>query len=892
MSDTLYDIPNYGLVRQDRSISRGGGVCWYVHNKYRFKVINLEPINNIQLEQLWISVRIKNYKYGFGVVYVPPATDMSFLEDLDNTLCQINTEVDKVVLVGDFNIDLLKTTRQSTKLINLLATYSLIQVVSQPTRITATSQTLLDVICLSEDIEHEPCKEVDLLNMTDHLLVECRLAIRTTPKKPNITVYRDFSHFIAADFARDAMRMDWNRVLDLADVDEKVDFFNSAISSLFDFYAPLKSKTIKKQRHPYITFAITKLIQLKKKAKSKYLKTKNLMDYAQYRSLRNYTANAINQEKRAYLNYEINRNKNNPKKLWKNLDKLNIHNKCRNYIPEDRFDGNMLNDFFINVGGPGQIDEAYIDYFNTNMKERTDPLQFSEVTPEDVKDVLKTLKSDAVGADSISLKFLKIVTPYCVDILTHILNYSLAKAQVPRLWKKSVIIPFSKTATPEHPSDLRPISILPTVSKILEKIVLKQIVNHVNKHILPSTQSGFRPGHSTSTALLKITNDITHAMDNSKVTFLILIDFSKAFDTIHHELLLSKLHFYGFSNGIIQWFRSYLSARTQVVQLHGQFSDEREILKGVPQGSILGPLLFTIYTANMSEILNNTCCFHQYADDTQIYQSCSASDVNETIENLNNNLQEIFRWSTNSGLKINPTKTTAVCLGTSVLRARALSLLSTDLLMNGTVIEFTPSAKNLGVCFDANLNFEGHVNKLLSVSYCKLKSIYKFKSFINCDVKWNLCNALILSRLNYCSPVYYSFLTNEYAHKLQKVQNCCLRFSYNINYRDHVTPHFNHLNILKNENVFLMQYMQLLYNILKSNNPKYLSEMLIKRCDIHQRDTRSSQLYTIPQHNTAKFKNCFTYKAAEILNKYHSLYISSQTSTSFKRTLKSMLLNV
>jgi len=175
-----------------------------------------------------------------------------------------------------------------------------------------------------------------------------------------------------------------------------------------------------------------------------------------------------------------------------------------------------------------------------------------------VEEILKTLSSNAEDCDKISLKMWNLVMPYCIDCLTHIINFSITAGVVPKIWKMAKITPIPKTSKCSQPSDLRPINILPVASKILEKVVLGQILDHVNKYVLPDTQSGFRKLFSTNTALLKITSDIVGEMDSGRVTLLVMLDYSKAFDSMNHKLVLAKLHYNAFHPTVIKWFSSYL----------------------------------------------------------------------------------------------------------------------------------------------------------------------------------------------------------------------------------------------------------------------------------------------------------------------------------------------
>lgn len=432
------------------------------------------------------------------------------------------------------------------------------------------------------------------------------------------------------------------------------------------------------------------------------------------------------------------------------------------------------------------------------------------------------------------------------------------------------------------------------MSKVLEKVVYNSLIHHIqHNHLLPKTQSGFRSQYSTVTAMIKITTDIAKSIDDSKVTYLALLDYSKAFDVIDRDLLIAKLHYYGINEQMLKWFRNYLSSRYQAVKIENNISVDLSVSYGVPQGSILGPILFTIFTADLPSVLRDNWNIHLYADDTQVYKSCLPLEVNGIVSELNNNLQCISEWSKSNGLRLNPSKTTVICIGSKSAVNKANVELTQQIVLNDTVISISENVRDLGIIIDKNINFEKHAIKKCGEGYAKLKSLWKFKDVLPQDIKWNLTNALILSCLDYGSCVYYHFLSNEVKNKLQILQNSCLRFSFSIARREHITPYYNRFSILKLELRFLFLYSTLLYKIIHSRQPSYLYSLLVKRCDIHTSNIglRSDETYTIPQHKTTKFEGCFEYIAPKVINNHQNIF--NETSTSkFRCKLKSCLFNI
>ncbi|CAK1600393.1 unnamed protein product [Parnassius mnemosyne] len=257
-----------------------------------------------------------------------------------------------------------------------------------------------------------------------------------------------------------------------------------------------------------------------------------------------------------------------------------------------------------------------------------------------------------------------LILDYVTPIITHIINQSLLSGDFPSLWRKAFVMPLPKIKNPSTFSHFRPISILPFLSKVLEAIVHKQISSYIFKNNFLSTyQSGFRPGHSTTTALLKVTEDLRTGKENSKLTVLILIDFSNAFNAVDHDILLTILYHLGFSSSARGWFSSYLRGRQQVIRVGQIISDWCPLSAGVPQGGILSPLLFSVFINLITPHIRRS--YHLYADDLQIYAQAEVAFIDDVIEKLNCDLNCISNWSNRFGIRVNPSKCQAIVVGSS-----------------------------------------------------------------------------------------------------------------------------------------------------------------------------------------------------------------------------------
>ncbi len=495
-----------------------------------------------------------------------------------------------------------------------------------------------------------------------------------------------------------------------------------------------------------------------------------------------------------------------------------------------------------------------------------------------------------MGIDKISYNMILFSINSVAYYVAEIVNRSMETGEFPTIWKTSLIRPLPKNNKIENFSELRPICLLPVFAKMFEFIVSDILLEFVDNYsIIPVTQSGFRKNHGTATALTNVTTEIATNIDSSKVSCLVLLDFSKAFDLINHDLLVSKLRYYGFSERVCLWFSSYLQPRTQVVELEGARSEPVETSLGVPQGSVLGPLLFNIYTSDLPQQVR-TCSVNLYADDTQLLVGFPPEDSCLTMQRVNNDLEEIYKWSTKHGLVLNATKSHYMIIGSNNNRQQFLQYNFTTLHINGSILPSAESARNLGVTFDERLDFQLHVNKKLSFVYAKLRSLYPFKFILPSEIKLMLVEALIFPQLDYCSVVFYHFLSSEYKNKIQLAQNSCIRFVFCVRKFDHVTPTYLANSILKYEQRAVLHFGQFVCKIFKLGCPSYLAKYFIGRQDLHNLNLRNMVRFHIPQHKTAKFRNSFSFQAIQLLNSDVFNLITSSTIVNFKKKYKSCLL--
>ena len=395
--------------------------------------------------------------------------------------------------------------------------------------------------------------------------------------------------------------------------------------------------------------------------------------------------------------------------------------------------------------------------------------------------------------------------------------------------------------------------------------------------------------HSTETALLRVSNDLLNALDNGNICILTLLDLSAAFDTIDHGILLSRLHTsFGISGTVYKWFESYLSNRTNRVKILDKYSDTTVLQYGVPQGSVLGPVLFTLYTEPLSDIIKLfEYLYHFYADDSQLYKSFPVKNLLNEVHRTEECINHVQIWMNDNMLGLNGPKTEYMILGkTSTLK----NLTKINLNLNGSVINPTKNVKNLGIMFDEELTMSDQVSSLCKTMFYGIKKISTYRKYMTQEVAEKLMVSLVLSKMDYCNCLLAG-LPNVLIQKLQYVQNCAAKVIFRKRKSDHVTPLLKSLHWLPVKQRITYKIAMLCHKILKTNEPVYLRELLIKPHNI--RNTRLSAddtLLFVPRKNLISYGNrSFEYVGPSTWNSLPRSLRETVSTLIFKRDLKTHL---
>lgn len=884
----------------DRNIY-GGGVALYIKDHINYKLRgDIMPVN---LEMLAIEISKPKFRpIIIATWYRPPQSPVSAFSEFEDFLKAVDAEGKETMIVGDINCDIAESAIDPlcapTKF--LYDAYQFSQLITDYTRVTDRSKTLIDHL-----LSNEPQNIVDAgvikTCISDHYLIYGVRKFQTIKSEPKYVESRNMKNFDSQSFVSDLQNAQWGLLSQCNDTNEMVFVWEKLFTDILDVHAPLRKKRVKNKASPWLTPEIKKLMYKRDFLKKKSISNKSRSTFEAYKRVRNQINTAIKKAKVNYLTNEIDYDSQSSWHTWRAINtllgrkskvtgvkELNVE---ENIVTDPRIISDTFNVHFSTVGSKisGSVPHT-TTLPETFVKQSDSTFQFSTIAPSMIQHMLSRLCiRKASGLDKISAEILRLAAPVISGPLSIIFNQSIQTGIFPDKWKNAKVFPVHKGNAKDDPNNYRPISVLPVVAKVFEKLVYDQVYHYLNENnILSQFQSGFRSANSTVTALLQATENWYKNIDCGYINGVVLVDLSKAFDTVDHTILLKKLNMYGFNNIPLDWFKSYLDDRQQCCMANGIQSDFKPITTGVPQGSILGPLLFLLYINDLPNCLTSTTP-GMYADDTQI--TASAETVNEVENTLNSDLKNLHTWLCANKLSVNSTKTEFIIIASNY----RLNQFITDpkVELNNEAIKRVTKSKLLGVMVDDKLLWDAHVNEIIIPKVLKgLRMLRQLRDLLPLPNLIQVYNALVSPHFDYCCLIWGNCGT-VLKNKLQKLQNRAARIITRSGYEIRSATILNSLNWCSLETNRNQTKATMMYKIVNGEAPTHLQQLFSFVNDTHGYNLRNSDInLKIPLPHTDYSKRSLAYSGPVLWNNLPSSIKTTSSFNIFKNLISSYNLDM
>jgi len=845
--------PSYQIIRSDRG-SRGGGVLLSVKTNINIKQIY--PTSSI--ENTTIKIITSNKTIYFLLLYIPPKVDklkIDELYDLINSVHQLMDPFDSIIILGDINLPSHKNDDEASPLDEILTEFNLNQLVNFPTR----KNNYLDLLLSDEPIT---ILYTPQWFRSDHLAFEGLLKVKLQKEKIIPNENKVLNHYkINYEKLYPLISLHKWSFKDNDDANTMLESFYSQLNNLLSKCCPLKKK--RSGTNPWFDKELKILYNLKMSSHKKYKKHQLTSDYHLFNKARLDFKNLYKAKFKDYISaVESNISSGNLKSFWnfyKNQKKqptipicMELNGVSSNNIKETC---DLFAQYFSSTYNP--------DTTNITPKINTDynnnQIILESIPTTETLNLLEHLDTNKITSpDNLPSFVLKNLARHIAEPLTSIFNKSIETGVFPERLKIAHINPIHKKGNRQDISNYRPISLLSHIAKIFEKLLHKKIYSQISK-LISSKQHGFLPKKSTTTNLSIQMDHIINSIDNNSQIDIIYTDFSKAFDSVPHDLLIYKLVKYNFSPESITLFQSYFCNRNQFVTLNGHISNPIIASSGVPQGSILGPLLFLLYINDLPSLLS--CDNLMFADDLKIFKK--VKNVNDCVT-LQNDLNTLIHWCHQWKLNLNVNK----CY---VLRvSRKTTTLTFGYTLSQKKLSSTLDMKDLGVNFQSNFKFNGHIRNISSQALRKLGFIKRMtKEFKTSKSLITLYKAIVRPLLEYASPIW-SPSVDKYIDELEKVQKKLVKY---LCYKNHIIYHRKDyfslcvkfdieplvLRRLKND-------MLNIHKIINNANSTELLEMISPSTPL--RFTRYPKLFNIPLSVRTSPTIHPVYRPLDLCNKY------------------------
>ena len=898
--DALYNIENYDMYRQDKR-SNSGGIIIYISKFLPSTQGNINNCND-DIECFSVEINCKETKLMIIGMYKNPKMNPNSFKVYFEKMNEVVFEnYENVVIIGDLNFNML----QDNVLSQMCPLYNLTNIITEPTCFKSNNATLIDVMLVSKRRKFLKGFSFDTGISDFHNLIGGVMKEHAPIPNKKIIGYRklDDIDFDKVNNDLQIMNIDMNIIENNAN--DAFNILHTNLIGLLDKHAPKKRKTIRKNDFHCMTKRLKKAILIRNQMRNKFFKYRTDYYLAQYRKHRNAVTLIKREEIKAYFTEKCKGSTKN-KDFWKAVKPIFSKTKTKSENIPLKHNGEIITDcskvceifntFFsqigLDIGNPENnnksVDEIIADYsqhpsvtmIKTNINNAPNNINLSKVTERDVSKIISKLSSKkSSGYDEIPVKFIKLVSRSLIKPLTKLANKCLQENVFPDRMKMANITPLYKKKDKLNRDNYRSVNLLIALSKVFEKIISNQIYDHMQS-LFHVYLSGFRKRHGCHDILIRLTEDWRMALDNGDTIGVVAIDLSKAFDCMPHGLLIAKMHAYGFSTNVCKLLKSYLVDRKQRVKIGETKSEWTSNIKGVPQGSILGPLLFNIFI--------NDFMFHElsskvynYADDNTL--SFIDKDINEIQRKLQLDCITAMQWFESNNMKANADKFQLMFLN------RHNAYLDKPLQINTCTIRASSNITILGVEIDNKLNFESHINEICNKTSKQINALKRMKHFLDRTCKNIIYNSYISSNFNYC-PIVWMFTGKINLEKIEKTNKRALRYVAN-NYEAEYDDMCQDQKVLNIHKRCIKTVAIQMYKIKHQLVPIYVQELFRRRESCY--NIRDNDLFEIPCFKTVKYgKKSFRYFGAKLWANIPKEIKAKPTLTCFKDALTIWLLNI
>lgn len=877
IADEELIIPSYTLYRQDRPNiksykQRGGGLLLYVKQDYTVERHNDAPSSIIEV--LHISISKPNLKnIHIILVYRPPKSNkLQLMETIKHHMKLCKNE--EAYFIGDFNADMLKNDPIKIELSKYMADHNFDQLIKTPTRTTASTATVLDCIFTNKPQYNQFHGTIDS-NISDHdIAFTCRKKCKTT-KSAIKTIEKCFKN---ANY--DAMRKmikeaPWWIMEYCDNINKKYNMFHTILLHVLNTHAPYKKIRVKAARKIWMNATYDNLSRKVTKARNAFKNHRTEENFLHYKKTRNQMNHLKTQLKCNVIKNIAKQNvAGNSKQIWQILNTEVGRVTTNNVISEINENGvtifdnkeklNALCRHFTqnptnehcNIEMPGDLPEI------GSPQDDNPKLEKIRVCPDDVEQVIMHLETDKpTGIDGLPARFFKACATEIAFHLALLINEMMKSGIFPDSLKIARIKPiYKKKGEKNLTKNYRPISILPTSTKIIDKIICDRFMKYFeDNNILMNEQHGYRKNRSTQSAVLILNDDIKEGSDRSKITGAVFFDFSQAFDKVQYSSLLKKFQHYGISNQLLKFLHSYYNNRKMVVNENGVNSDTYNMIQGTPQGSGASSMTWLVYV-NDSQNIFEQCKFIYYCDDLVLY--ANGNTIAEVQEKLQIDINNLTKWCAENGMEINISKTKSM-----LFRPRSNLTSAMNLSLYGKTIENVKEFKYLGVIIQDNLKYEKHYEITCAKMTARVHMITRQKNHFTARWKKIFVTSLVLSILDYCLPVWGNLAVTKWK-RLNKIMLRAAKMV--IKARHFKKPskldRVEHLNwLLCHERIDVYTLNFLFKNIWRQTSLT-TSFQLIRKRENFTRSSRQESNFIVPVIKKEIGRSTFSFRAITLWN--------------------------